>query len=61
MDWFFKINISLKKITSKEDMRMFCFLWFYKPSKANLRVHINGSTLRGGEHYIFLISFIMVI
>lgn len=42
-------------------MQMFYSLWFYKPSKADLHVHINGSTLRGGEHYTFLISFIRVI
>lgn len=67
MDQVFKtqINVPLKKKKKKtlvkEDTQMFCSLWFYKPSKANLCVHINGSTLRGGEHYTSLISFIMVI
>lgn len=40
---------------------MFCSLWFYKPSKVNLHVHINDSTLRGDEHSTFLISFVRVI
>jgi len=40
---------------------MFCSLWFYKRSKANLHVCMKCSALSGGEHYTFLVSFVTVI